>query len=352
MKTWRISNRLNLLIGVSVLVMVMLLVLNWVTLSHLGELQQEVYKRTQDAGQMRHDSGLGAQAYRIVADTFINREFDDAAKNWQTMSAEIDQALNHAAKVADTDQERAWVQTASQAITDIRKAYAEGYLPLAKRDAPQSEIAEIDGKIDKLIDVYDNNMNKAATSLLAEADLAAKAFDAASRTSQRVAAVSVVMGGLLLVGLALLVSRSITSQLGMEPSHASALAHHIAAGDLSHEFPPGSNMQDNLAGALNDMLGTLKTIVTKVRQGSEAVASASTEIAQGNHDLSARTEQQASALEQTAASMEQLGATVKQNADSAIKNNTFFIVFMIHAPFKISKISFSYLIRPISLEIA
>jgi methyl-accepting chemotaxis protein len=118
-----------------------------------------------------------------------------------------------------------------------------------------------------------------------------------------------------------MVARSITVQLGMELGEATALAHNIARGDLTHTFAHGKRDQSSLASALDDMLATLKAIVTNVRRGSEGVATASAEIAQGNHDLSARTEQQASALEQTAASMEELGSTVKQNADSALQAN-------------------------------
>ena len=58
---------------------------------------------------------------------------------------------------------------------------------------------------------------------------------------------------------------------------------------------------------IQSMRDNLASIVTRVRQGSESVATASAEIAQGNNDLSARTEQQASALEETAASMEAAG---------------------------------------------
>lgn len=106
MKTWNISKRLNLLIGVSILVMATLVAINWFSLNRLGELQKESQRRTLEAGHLKHEAGLGAEAYRIVADTFINREFDVVAKKWQTMSGEIDAALDFAAKVADTDKER------------------------------------------------------------------------------------------------------------------------------------------------------------------------------------------------------------------------------------------------------
>ena len=55
------------------------------------------------------------------------------------------------------------------------------------------------------------------------------------------------------------------------------------------------------------MTDNLSRMVGEVRQGVDAIATASTQIAQGNSDLSARTEQQASSLEETAASMEEMG---------------------------------------------
>jgi methyl-accepting chemotaxis protein len=52
-----------------------------------------------------------------------------------------------------------------------------------------------------------------------------------------------------------------------------------------------------------------------VRDGTDAITTASGEIAAGNIDLSARTEEQASSLEETAASMEELTSTVQQNTE-------------------------------------
>jgi len=192
---------------------------------------------------------------------------------------------------------------------------------LAKRDAPQSEISGVDDQIDKLIDKYDEFITKGATSLQAEANQAVEAFDAGVVTTRWVSIVSAAIGGAVLVILAVLVSRSITSQLGMELNDAMQAAQQVADGDLRRLPSLTAPAPNSLASALETMLKTLVATVTRVRQGSEVVALASAEIAQGNNDLSARTEQQASSLEETAASMEQLGSTVKQNADSAHQAN-------------------------------
>jgi methyl-accepting chemotaxis protein len=126
--------------------------------------------------------------------------------------------------------------------------------------------------------------------------------------------VSILFAAGLSVGLAVVISRALVKPIEV----AVRAARAVAAGDMTQRIhAEGRDEASQLLQALESMRTNLVTVVSNVRQGSEAVATASSEIAQGNNDLSTRTEQQASALEQTASSMEELGATVRQNADSA-----------------------------------
>lgn len=321
MKNWKISTRLNLLIIVSVLVMVVLVVTNWISLGRLAELQKEVMVRTKDAGMMTRVGNFGAESYRIIADTFINRNLDESSKKWREMATEVDAALDQAAKASDTDKEHQLIASAKKSMGEIRRLYVEEFRSLVERDAPATEIKVVDDKIDALIDDYSAALGEASKSMQAEADAASAAFDAGVSTNHLTSLLSSVIGSLVLVGLALLVAHSIKSQLGMELADAMASAHRVADGDLSKIQSSGSHAADSLAGALDLMIAKLVVTVTNVRSGAEGVATASAQIAQGNQDLSSRTESQASALEETAASMEQLSATVKQNADSARQAN-------------------------------
>lgn len=321
MNLWKISSRLRLLIGVSVVVMLVLVAINWIGLTRLATLQDESHKRTQDAGQLRQDANIGAQAYRIVADTFINRKFEESAVKWASMSTEIDRVLDHAFKVADTNDERQWAKDAAQCMTELRELYSKKYLPLVENDAPVSDISAVDDQIDKLIDRFSEDFGKLAASAQAEATNADEEFDAIAQLTRTENLITVAIGGIIVVGLALLVSRSITGQLGMELSEAMMATQRISQGDLVSQISHNADSQDTLAAHLASMLSTLKTTVSNVRTGSDNVSIASSEIAQGNQNLSSRTENQASALEETAASMEQLSASVKQNADSAAQAN-------------------------------
>jgi methyl-accepting chemotaxis protein len=129
-------------------------------------------------------------------------------------------------------------------------------------------------------------------------------------------------GGLALVVsimAAYLITRSVLSQLGGEPSYANQIATRIAHGDLTVNIETKPSDQDSLLFSIKSMRDALAQIVGQVRAGTDTIATASSQIAKGNLDLSSRTEQQASSLEETASSMEELASTVKQNSGSAIQ---------------------------------
>jgi len=78
----------------------------------------------------------------------------------------------------------------------------------------------------------------------------------------------------------------------------------------------------DLQTSINTVADTLREVVTRLRQTSRAVKSATGEILAGANDLSERTTKQAATIEETSAAMEQLAATVSQNADRARNAST------------------------------
>ncbi len=154
-----------------------------------------------------------------------------------------------------------------------------------------------------------------------------KAQERAVATMSRVdnTVVGVLLSGAMVAAMAMVVgwwvSRLITRQLGGEPKDAVATAKAIASGDLSTRFKVRNGEMGSLMAALNEMQASLVAVVTRVRDASESVASASNQIASGNLDMNARADKQAGELQQTAAAMEQLGSTVRQTADNAVQAN-------------------------------
>ncbi|MCC2974511.1 Cache 3/Cache 2 fusion domain-containing protein [Massilia sp. IC2-476] len=100
------------------------------------------------------------------------------------------------------------------------------------------------------------------------------------------------------------------------------VARRIAEGDLSARMDHSRRDEIGmLTDAINTVGASLSTVVGKVREGAEQIATASAEISSGNLDLCQRTEEQAASLATTASSMDQLTATVRQNADNARQAN-------------------------------
>jgi methyl-accepting chemotaxis protein len=143
----------------------------------------------------------------------------------------------------------------------------------------------------------------------------------AYESSRATLLVLVALSALAGTGFGILITRSLTRQLGGEPAYAADIAARIAAGDLSTDVQLRAGDETSLLFAMKSMRDRLARIVGEVRQSTDAIASASSEIASGNLDLSSRTEEQASSLEETASSMEELTSTVKQNADNARQAN-------------------------------
>ncbi|MCZ8253966.1 MAG: methyl-accepting chemotaxis protein [Hylemonella sp.] len=152
-------------------------------------------------------------------------------------------------------------------------------------------------------------------------DVAKMEYDRAVERYNRLRGLSVtaiVLGILAAVVFGYFLIRSVSVAL----EHAVEVSSAVAQGNLTTTIRQDGRDEVSLVlQSLATMQGNLGQIVTRVRQGSDSVSTASTEIAQGNQDLSARTEKQASALEETAASMEELASTVKQNADNARQAN-------------------------------
>ncbi|QPN30192.1 methyl-accepting chemotaxis protein [Diaphorobacter sp. JS3051] len=209
-------------------------------------------------------------------------------------------------------------------VKEQRARYIAGQdelIKLVKSDQPDQSREFLNTKLRPELETY----RSVVTALV---DHGKQAITEAGQDAQTTASnartvlIALGIGALLLaIGLGWLISRSLTRELGGEPSTAAEVARAVAAGDFTQSIAVKDGDTTSLMAQLAAMKEGLAQVVAQVRRSSDSVAMASSEIAQGNQDLSARTESQASALEETAASMEQLGATVRQNAESASQAN-------------------------------
>ena len=281
-----------------------------------------------------HMKGFVADHYLMVSDHLAGRDTLDAvafANKLQGVETELAKATEVYAATLLTYTEESKVQgDAEKALYADYQTKRDTYFKSAKEALVGHDAA---GATEEQKDAARKAFSAKAPAEFRSAYAAMEAIlkfnlegtaGAANKVIQTVGAVETAMllttAIIILVGLGLIwvIPRSVIAPV----QQAVALAHSIAKGDLTHPVTiTGKDELSDLLGNLEQMQTRLASVVSNVRQGSQAVALSSAEIAQGNNDLSSRTESQASALQQTAASMEELSATVRQNADNARQAN-------------------------------
>ena len=162
-------------------------------------------------------------------------------------------------------------------------------------------------KIDEIVAFIDSQSKKNAAEAVAAADAANRS---ATMTLLAVLGVTLVVGAAIVWWIVQGITRPLDQAIG--------IAKTVAAGDLRCDVDVKTRDEvGELLTALKQMSGNLSDIVSRVRSGTETIASASSQVATGSMDLSTRTEQQASSLEETASSMTELTSTVRQNNENA-----------------------------------
>ena len=208
-------------------------------------------------------------------------------------------------------EQRKWLDTAVEPAVAMRRAATDADMATVvafeqagkgkqSMDAMRKTIADIKAEESALMGVRSTEVAKLGSTMT----------------------LTLVGGGIGAVLLAVVVAFWLAKNITAPLEYAVGVARRVAQGDLTARVDVGSKDETGqFLAALGDMNAALLDIVTRVRSGTETIATASGEINSGNQDLSSRTEQQASSLEETASSMEELTSTVQQNADNAHQAN-------------------------------
>lgn len=129
---------------------------------------------------------------------------------------------------------------------------------------------------------------------------------------RQIALVVLVLTLILATIAALTVTKSITAPIAQVVNHAEC----IAGGDLTRTIEvTNSSETGKLQQAMLEMSTKLTRIISDVREGSGAVASAASELSSSAQSLSQGTSEQAASVEETSSSLEQMNASISQNAD-------------------------------------
>lgn len=321
MRNLKISSRLTLAFGISLILSVLIAAIGiYTNVVGLQESRNIQVRNQIENNILQWVGNTKTNGERTIAAARINDP--KAVAHFQRRISETSQLINQyrdavSQAIALPESKRLFDK-----IVQAREKYTSSRAA-ALKDLANGNKAKADNYFNNtmpgLIDAYVSTINDLYQFQKNYSIQLNEQLQANSKLAITVISVIAAIALILCILLSLVIGRSIVNPL----KHAVDLAQKIAQRDLSASITPkGSDEIAQLETALADMSEGLNKSVKDIQTGSNSIAAAAAQISAGNLDLSSRTEQQASSLAQTAATMEELTATVRQNADSTKQANS------------------------------
>jgi methyl-accepting chemotaxis protein len=186
--------------------------------------------------------------------------------------------------------------------------------------AKQAKYDELHAKITDSRDTFDDLRTALdKDSEFQTAGAAKAAADAADAyASSRHLTVGILVGcSVLALAMAMVIVRSLTSQLGGEPAYVAEVVSKVADGDLGVTVLTKESDRSSMLYAVKEMVERLSKVVESVNSSSDNLASASAQVSDTAQSLSQSASEQAAGVEETSASLEEMTASIAQNTENA-----------------------------------
>jgi methyl-accepting chemotaxis protein len=208
---------------------------------------------------------------------------------------------------------RTKIREAASAARTLNNAVIELALNNKDDEARDMMLKTAGPAVKKWQDALDEN---AALQKENSAKQAAEAEAAYSRASTIMITLSII-GVLLSLVIAFMITRNLMQQLGGEPAYAAEVVTKIAAGDMTVDVHTLAGDRSSMLAAIKNMVEKLSQIVGEVNAAATNIASASEEVSSTAQSMAQATNEQAASVEETSASVEQMGASINQNSENA-----------------------------------
>ena len=290
------------------------------SISHLGRLQDEGGKRSDETVLAANASRVGLSLYSVIADAIINRDLDATAKDWADIKDRNLKRLDEVAKLANTAEEKQLAEDAKKSANEIVTIFETKTLPLLKSTTEiTKEIRDLDALTDKSVKALRSDMLKIEELLEKDSKKADEEFDSTRKAALIEALIIGLIGILLQAGLATWMLRAI-----MKPVDALRLMLMDISqgeGDLTKRLD--DTTRDELAEIskyFNLFIEKLRTIISNISQTSNQVATAANQLQSTAERIATGSEEVAAQASTVATAGEEMSATsgdIAQNCQMA-----------------------------------
>jgi methyl-accepting chemotaxis protein len=318
MKNWqnlKIGTRLGVLFGSMLLCLVVFgaLGLKWLgalNASTIASLQQRYSTVDLTHETIEHS----VDNARITLQLFENMD-EQQEKKLLEQNSQISQEISRNTKEIEahlsTQDERDLFATV-MANRQVYLAAREKSKKLLKDKKRDQALQALSDEVIPALTVYRASWNKFIELQTDAAQQSVKESARAYALGRRIALFVLALTLILAIAAAVTVTKSITVPI----QQVVIYAERIATGDLTKEIVvTDSSETGKLQQAMLDMSTKLTRIISDVREGSTAVASAASQLSSSAQSLSQGTSEQAASVEETSSSLEQMNASITQNAD-------------------------------------
>ena len=309
-----VKARLFLLLAASLLTLGASAGISTYFLSRLAALQDDGFSMTQTQSAAAEASWLGAQYYRVIADTIINRNVAEARTQIGKLHDESEADLKLLEQQADTEAEKQAIAQARESIRRIEQRFDRLVGILDSKNAVTEEIRQLDAEFDRDVGDVREHLARLAESMAGEAKNADRDFDATRQETLRDIVIVGVLATVALGAFTLWIIRSILTPL----LTARDAAGRLADGDLTVKFERIPNDETGaVLSSMQQMIDKLQTVIGEVKTAAINLSNASGQVSSTAQALSQSSSEQATSVEETTASIEQMTASITQNTENA-----------------------------------
>lgn len=285
-------------------------------------LQHAGQDRAREAIQAQEAAGMGPKFYQIIADTVINRNFDDAAGKWSAAKQEGDKLLAALEAAVDTDEEKQLLRESKALAKELAGLYEKDMLSLLHSDGVDLDaVRTLDGKVDTLVGDLEERLVKISHLLMEEAEEADEEFDAMGVVTQRNNVILSLLALSALAAVATWVIRSLLRELGGEPAYAAEIAERIANGDLSGAIVRKTGDERSLLASIARMQVALTELIAGIKDSAAQVSGAAQQLSGAASQVSAASQEQSDSASSMSAAVEEMTVSIGQVADGAAEAN-------------------------------